>query len=476
MPDHNPNTNAFPDPQQPGGEVRDRSLRPTGLLPKNTQTYVILAIAVIMIGAIAFSGSNSSKPVSNGQPKTAAVIDPNLARIQDYRNRIDEEAQKLAAEQARLEKTKQALGLPPANQAVPAPGGGAPIRPGAVSPAYPPSPTRTEKSTLESEKEKREYQSLFASNIALTYRKDGDGTGELTNGAAPPQTLALPRANTTAAVIAPQATLPYGWPYAPPSVPAPAPVPAVSASSPTPAASANAPSKGETSGAESSEPGTPNSGHEPEARSLQREHIDPSLQKADGKTYRLFEGTIVETALTNRLEGSFNGPVNCLVTTDVYSHDDQHLLIPKGTRVLGEVKRNDAFGQQRLAVAFHRLIMPDGYSVSLDQFKGLSQIGETGLRDQVNHHYEQIFGVSLAIGAIAGLSNINTTYGLSESGLDAYRQGVSASLSQSSMRILDKYLNVLPTFTIREGQRIKVVLSDDLMLPAYDRHKIPSDF
>ena len=238
----------------------------------------------------------------------------------------------------------------------------------------------------------------------------------------------------------------------------------------------NAFSKGEATEAETAESASSDSAHEGEARSLKREHIDPSLQKADGKTYRLFEGTIVETVLTNRLEGSFNGPVNCLVTTDVYSHDDQHLLIPKGTRVLGEVKRNDAFGQERLAVAFHRLIMPDGYSVSLDQFKGLSQIGETGLRDQVNHHYLQIFGVSLAIGAIAGLSNINTTYGLSESGLDAYRQGVSASLSQSSMRILDKYLNVLPTFTIREGQRIKVVLSDDLMLPAYDRHKIPSDF
>ncbi len=85
MPDPNPNSNAFPDPQQPGGEVRDRSLRPVGLLPKNTQTYVILAIAVIMIGAIAFSGGNSPKPASNGQPKTATVIDPNLARIQDYR-------------------------------------------------------------------------------------------------------------------------------------------------------------------------------------------------------------------------------------------------------------------------------------------------------------------------------------------------------------------------------------------------------
>jgi type IV secretion system protein TrbI len=475
MPDPNPNSNAFPDPQQPGGEVRDRSLRPAGLLPRNTQTYVILAIAVIMIGAIAFSGGNSPKPASNGQPKTAAVIDPNLARIQDYRNRIDEEAQKLAAEQAQLEKTKQALGLPPANQAVPAPGG-APNRPAAIAPAYPPSPTRTEKSTLESEKEKREYQSLFASNIALTYRKDGDGSAGMTNGVETPQTPALPRSSATTALTAPPAPLPYGWPYAPPSVPVPAPAPAAPASSPTPAASINAFSKGEATEAETAESASSDSAHEGEARSLKREHIDPSLQKADGKTYRLFEGTIVETVLTNRLEGSFNGPVNCLVTTDVYSHDDQHLLIPKGTRVLGEVKRNDAFGQQRLAVAFHRLIMPDGYSVSLDQFKGLSQIGETGLRDQVNHHYLQIFGVSLAIGAIAGLSNINTTYGLSESGLDAYRQGVSASLSQNSMRILDKYLNVLPTFTIREGQRIKVVLSDDLMLPAYDRHKIPSDF
>jgi len=183
----------------------------------------------------------------------------------------------------------------------------------------------------------------------------------------------------------------------------------------------------------------------------------------------------METVLTNRLDGSFNGPVNCLVTIDVYSHDLQHLLIPKGSRILGEVKRNDSFGQQRLAVFFHRVIMPDGYSVSLDQFKGLSQIGETGLRDQVNHHYLSVFGVSLAIGALAGLSSIDTTSGLNASGGDLYRQGVTASLSQSSLRILDRYLNLLPTFTIREGHRIKVVLSDDLMLPAYDRHTVPPD-
>jgi type IV secretory pathway VirB10-like protein len=71
-----------------------------------------------------------------------------------------------------------------------------------------------------------------------------------------------------------------------------------------------------------------------------------------------------------------------LLSNNIYSHDRQHLLIPAGSKILGETKKVDTFGQTRLAVMFHRLIMPDGYSVSLDQFKGLSQIGETALRDK----------------------------------------------------------------------------------------------
>jgi type IV secretion system protein VirB10 len=199
------------------------------------------------------------------------------------------------------------------------------------------------------------------------------------------------------------------------------------------------------------------------------------LDKSEGKTYRVFEGTLIETVLTNRLNGAFVGPINCLVTTNLYSHDGEQLLIPQGSRVLGEVKRVTAFGQERLAVVFHRLIMPDGYSVSLDQFKGLNQVGETGLRDQINHHYIQIFGVSLAIGAIAGLAQADTRAGAFPSSTDAYRQGVAASLSQSSLRILDRYLNVLPTLTIREGHRVKIYLSDDLLLPSYKNHRIPGD-
>jgi type IV secretion system protein VirB10 len=196
---------------------------------------------------------------------------------------------------------------------------------------------------------------------------------------------------------------------------------------------------------------------------------------ATGKTYVLFEGTILESVLINRLDGQFSGPVECLLTNDVYSHDRQHLLIPSGTKILGEARRVETFGQTRLAVAFHRLVMLDGFSASLDHFQGLNQIGDAGLRDQVNNHYVRLFGVSLAIGAIGAVSEAGTAGALTASGTDLLRQGFAQSMGQSSAQILDRFLNVLPTVTIREGHRVKIYLSGDLALPDYTLHTIPAN-
>jgi len=196
---------------------------------------------------------------------------------------------------------------------------------------------------------------------------------------------------------------------------------------------------------------------------------------AAGKNYIVFEGTILEGVLMNRLDGSFVGPVECLLSDDVYSHDRQHLLIPAGTKILGEAKKVEALGQTRLAVAFHRLIMPDGFSVSLDQFQGLDQIGDTGLRDKVNNHYLRIFGTSLAIGALGAVAETGTGSAFNESGSDLMRQQFASSMAQSSEQILDRFLNILPTVTIREGHRVKVYLSGDLALPDYNNHQLPSN-
>jgi type IV secretion system protein TrbI len=424
----------IPDPYSPP-EVQQRSTKPPGVLPRNAQAWVLGGIALLMVIVIAFSGKTPPKTQNAGlATPAAAVVDPNAGRIQEYRARIQEQAQKLAAEQARLAETRQSLS--PTSAPPMTAGGGLPYGSSSGHPTSMPD-------TLAAKKKNRAYQSLFASNISLSYRPE-------TRTSQPQRSAAWSPEAT------PNTAFPYGYPAALLAA-------AQTGWPPSSSASANPMSSDQATP-------TPTPTTEKRARRGSTE-----LNQAEGKAYRLFEGTVIETVLTNRLDGSFSGPLNCMVTTALHSHDGRKLLIPQGSRVLGEVRKVETFGQQRLAVMFHRLIMPDGYALDLDAFQGLNQIGETGLVDQINHHYLQVFGVSLAIGAIAGLSQANTRYGFDASAIDAYRQGVGSSLSQSSLRILDRYLNVLPTFTIREGHRVKVYLTEDLTLPAYDQHRMPPD-
>jgi type IV secretion system protein VirB10 len=205
-----------------------------------------------------------------------------------------------------------------------------------------------------------------------------------------------------------------------------------------------------------------------------------NIDAAVGQPYVVYEGTTLDTVLMNRIDGDAAGPVKVLVSNPVYSHDRQHVLIPDGTIVLGEAKKIGAagFGQQRrMAVVFHRMIMPDGYSVDLDQFHGLDQIGEEGLKDKVNNHYSQIFGTSIALGVIAGAGEIEQGGGtISTSGSQAFTTGAAASVSQSASTALDRFMQIPPTITIREGHRVKVDFTQDMLLPAYENHSIPQTY
>jgi len=410
--------------------IRDKAPKPPGVLPKNVQAWVLIGVATVMVCVLALSGGRSPQSGSSDLTRKGdAVVDPNEARIQEYRNRLEAEARKLEAERQRLKQATAALMTEPSE---PQPPQGPPpfSSYGYQRPQTEPAVPR--KSALEQERERREYESLFASNVALTYREDASPAKPESGNASGQQAAATwPVSYPTAWTPAPQTT---------------APVPP----------------------AKHAEPLQP-------APSPSQEQAPDDFNRATGKQYRLFEGTWIEAVLINRLNATFTGPVNCMVTTNVYSHDRQRLLIPQGSRVLGEANRVDQFGQQRVAVSFHRIIMPDGYSVSLDQFQGLNQVGETGLKDKVNHHYTRIFGSSLALGAIAGFSLGNTNQGLTQSGTDAYRAGVAQSFGQSGARVLDRFLNILPTVTIREGHRVKIYLAGDLLIPAYERHEMPSD-
>jgi type IV secretory pathway VirB10-like protein len=430
------------------GTIENKTPKPAGLLPKNTQQLVILGVAIVMVLIMWLTGGGKRPGKTSANSPISAPVQPaDPATVQDFKQTIQKQqaATRQPISSSDLSRL-QSLGLagdvpagsipvPPDGTTVPQPGG---VVGGSLS-QQPPDPVREDK-------KRRQYLSLFANNLAFTTRQSE--RSERLTGA---ESKALSPDTRSEAQPGPIGSA--------------ADIEAELRRSETRFAAANGAVLRAAPANEA--PGKP---QQPEPKN----QLGVANAYA-GNPHVVFEGTVLETLLINRLNGTFSGPVNCLVTNDVYSHDRQHVLIPAGTKVLGEAKKVDALGQQRLAVFFHRLIMPDGFSVPLDQFKGLNQIGETALRDKVNNHYMQVFGASLAVGILGGIAQAGTGNVLTNSDADRLRAGFGGSLANSSMQILDRFLNILPTVTIREGSRVKVYLAGDLLLPDYAQHKMQPD-
>ena len=123
------------------------------------------------------------------------------------------------------------------------------------------------------------------------------------------------------------------------------------------------------------------------------------------KQYTIYEGTVVETVLVNRLDATFSGPVKVQVAVPVYSRDRTRVLIPAG---------------------------------------------------------------SIALGVLGAAGQGTARYGYDSGGWDYARQGAGMGMANSGQTVLNRFLNIPPTVTIREGHRVKVYFMQDVKVPAYE--------
>jgi type IV secretion system protein VirB10 len=400
--------------------VTDHRTPPRGVLPRHLQTWLLMGVALAVLGIIAFAGQ-PEPPVLTTTMTPVESTAPDAGRVRDFQDRL-----RVVDTRSRQDAFVQQS-------------------PPGAAPAFPERSAGDTPDPLQAERLRREYESLFASNVVVSRRPEaqrltsderqsvGDASRMRGDGLPAPPSLddvaeAVVRATTRYAPSSPAAT--------------PGPAPADTAST-----------------------GVPTGSPAPAARPASTGPISSA-----GPSHRILEGTVIETVLTNRLDGSVAAPVNCLVTTPIYSHDGQLVLIPAGSRVLGDTKPVQSFGETRLAVVFNRLVMPDGRTYRLEQFLGLNDIGEAGLRDQVNHHYRSTFGASAAVGLITGLAQSLTSFGFNRGngGTVVIAGNVGDATAQATAQTMSRYLNRLPTVTIREGHRVNVYLTSDLDLPAYN--------
>ena len=401
-----------PQPPETTTALRDKRITPEGVVPKQAQGYVIAGLAVLILMAVMFS-KNHAKPAAKTADSgpLAVATDTNQRKIQELEQDLSADQRK-SQQQAQRANTTAPVSMATATN---------PAQPGVESPAaqLPPpvsaQATEPPRDPVADAEKAMAFKARFASNLVTAEdnasRPLAESSSASPTDAAPARSSSLPQA-------------------------------------------AAQPAEASTSG--------------------NKRAPEVNVNSAHGQPFVVFEGTTIDTVLVNRLDGEFAGPLKVMVTNPIYSQDRQHLLIPEGTFILGDVQKVAGLGQKRLAVTFHRLLMPDGYSVDLDQFHGLDQAGSTGLKDLVNNHYVEIFGASIALGIIAGAAEAtNLNQGYSESGTEAYKSGIASSLSQSSANVLDRFTNIPPTITIREGHRIKVYITQDMLLPAYENHDMP---
>ena len=191
----------------------------------------------------------------------------------------------------------------------------------------------------------------------------------------------------------------------------------------------------------------------------------------DGRLFRVFEGTVLEAVVTNHVDGGFSGPIILSLTTDLYSHDHQQLLLPQGTRLLGTVQSVGNAEQRKMFVTFHRAICPDGFSLEFAKFIGLDQIGTSGLATKVNHGYLEAFAAAAAIGGLGGLAQIGNNGSIFSPSTEI-RDGISQQSAQEGEQVLNHFLNRLPVITLKEGSRARVYIGTDLLIPSYAEHRV----
>ena len=328
---------------------------------KNAKVWIFLGASAVVVAAAIVSTYGKKAPghssASQHEAPQPTIQDNTDNNVQDLKNQLAAERQKeaqAAAAQAPLTNDASLAGGTPAQQVVAAAYGptgqgtsctpGQPCQQQGVYAQPQLSPQQEQAQQLAARERELAYNARFASNLVYTHSSDAQAAS---------RTDANPHLDGE-----------------------------------TQAAMSQSPDRTASSLVSTREASEKKSSSADDAATKRSAEVN--IDSAVGQPYVIYEGLTMDTILMNRLDGDAPGPVKVLVSSPVYSHDRQHVLIPDGTIVLGEARKigSSGFGQQRrIAVVFHRMIMPDGYSVDLDQFHGLDQIGEEGLKDKVNNHY-----------------------------------------------------------------------------------------
>ncbi len=198
-------------------------------------------------------------------------------------------------------------------------------------------------------------------------------------------------------------------------------------------------------------------------RPADRQTVSQSRLEAPASNHVLQAGSIIPAALITGIRSDLPGQVTAQVTEHVYdSPTGRILLIPQGSRLIGDYDADVTSGQRRVLLSWNRLILPDGRSIVLERQPVGDASGYAGLEDGVNFHWGGVLRAAL----VSTLLGVGSELGSgSDSDLArAVRRGSQDSVGRVGEQAVSRELNVRPTLTIRPGFPVRVLVTRDLVL------------
>ena len=98
------------------------------------------------------------------------------------------------------------------------------------------------------------------------------------------------------------------------------------------------------------------------------------------------QGEIISATLETPVNSERPGLIRAIVSRDVRSFDGSRILIPKGSRLVGEFRADQQVGKRRVLATWNRLIRPDGVAIKLDS-PVADASGSMGIPGKVDTHF-----------------------------------------------------------------------------------------
>ena len=173
--------------------------------------------------------------------------------------------------------------------------------------------------------------------------------------------------------------------------------------------------------------------------------------------FLLPKGAFIDCTLETAIDSTLPGMVTCVTATDTFGVDGKVVLLERGSKLVGETRGEVQNGTARVFVLWTEARTPTGVLVPLDS-PGTDELGRSGLPGEVNRHFWDRFGAALLVSVIDGAVQA-AAQSTSRNGAIIYNPGSSADALTD---VLKGTINIAPTVTKHQGDRIQILVARDL--------------